>query len=98
MNKERLYQIILAPCVTEKATRVADAYKQIVFKVRDDANKYEIRQAVELMFDVKVAAVNVLNVKAKMKRAGNRSSIRRGWKKAFVALQPGHDIDFANVE
>lgn len=86
---------LLAPHISEKSTRTADKHKQFVFEVADRATKLHIKQAVELMFKVKVDAVRVVNVKGKTKRAGARGVGRRsGWKKAYVSLQAGHDIDF----
>ena len=95
MNDERLMSILVAPHVSEKSTRVADASNQITFRVRKDARKPEIRRAVEKMFNVEVASVSVLNVKGKRKGMRGRNPGRRpGWRKAYVRLKPGHDIDF----
>ena len=85
---------LLAPHISEKSTRTAENHKQFVFEVSDRATKPHIKQAVELMFKVKVDAVRVVNVKGKTKRTGARAGRRSGWKKAYVSLQPGHDIDF----
>ncbi|MCF6233566.1 MAG: 50S ribosomal protein L23 [Rhodobacteraceae bacterium] len=98
MKKERLMKVLLAPHVSEKSTVVADANQQFVFKVVPDANKLEIKKAVELMFDVKVDAVQVLNVKGKRKRVGQIAGRRADWKKAYVKLQPGQDIDFMGAQ
>lgn len=95
MNQERLLQVLLAPQVSEKATYVADKNNQVVFKVAADATKPEIKAAVELLFKVEVDAVQVLNVKGKVKRRGAITSRRKGWKKAFVCLKPGQEIQFA---
>ena len=95
MNQERLMKVLLSPIVSEKSTRVGDKCKQVVFKVATDAKKPEIKQAVEQLFDVKVDAVTVLNVKGKAKRFGQILGRRKSWKKAYVSLQEGHDIDFA---
>ena len=95
MNDERLMSILVAPHVSEKSTRVADASNQITFRVRKDARKPEIRRAVEKMFNVEVASVSVLNVKGKRKGFRGRNPGRRpDWRKAYVRLKPGHDIDF----
>ncbi len=94
MKKERLMKVLLAPHISEKSTTVADANQQFVFKVVPDANKVEIKKAVELMFDVKVDSVQVSNVKGKQKRFGQRNGRRADWKKAYVKLQPGQDLDF----
>lgn len=94
MNQERLMNILLAPHVSEKSTRIADADRQVVFKVVRDATKPEIKGAIELMFNVQVADVRVCNVKGKTKRFGRMEGRRSNWKKAYVTLKPGHDIDF----
>ena len=95
MNQERLLQVLLAPQVSEKATYVADKNNQVIFKVVADATKPEIKAAVELLFKVEVDAVQVLNVKGKVKRRGAIAGRRKGWKKAFVCLKPGQEIQFA---
>jgi large subunit ribosomal protein L23 len=94
MNKERLMKVLLSPVVSEKASLVADQSRQFAFKVLPDATKPEIGKAVELMFDVKVDQVRVARVKGKAKRFGAVRGRRSDWKKAYVRLQPGHDIDF----
>jgi len=98
MSKERLYKVILAPVVSEKATMAAELANQVVFKVIKDANKQEIRDAVELVFDVKVDGVQVLNVKGKTKRTRFGLGRRNDWKKAYVSLAEGQEIDFAVAE
>jgi large subunit ribosomal protein L23 len=98
MNEERLYQVIRAPHVSEKAAFGADQRRQHVFSVAPDASKPEIRKAVERIFDVKVERVQVLNVKGKNKRFGMIQGRRNGWRKAIVRLQPGYDIDYAGLE
>ena len=95
MNQERLMSIILAPHVTEKTAVAADLNRQYAFKVHPSANKQEIKAAVELAFDVKVDAVQVVNVKGKSKRFGRTLGRRSDWKKAYVTLSEGHDINFA---
>ena len=97
-SQDRLLQVILAPQITEKATHVADKHQQIAFKVRTDATKPEIKAAVELMFKVEVEAVTVANVKGKEKRAGRIIGRRKDWKKAYVSLKPGQEINFAAGE
>jgi large subunit ribosomal protein L23 len=94
MQQERLMKLLEAPHISEKSTLASDRDKQFVFKVARDANKKEIKQAVELMFDVKVRAVQVTNVKGKRKSFGATSGRRADWKKAYVSLMPGHDIDY----
>jgi len=97
MNAE-LYQVILAPHVSEKSTRVAEKNSQIVFRVRRDASKPVIKQAVEKMFNVQVESVTVTNVKGKEKKFGKTPGRRSDWKKAYVRLKPGQDINFAGIE
>lgn len=98
MSQERLMTILLGPHVSEKSARVAEAANQVVFKVRSDATKPEIKAAVELMFEVKVDDVNVVNSAGKQKRFGQRLGKRSDFKKAYVRLAPGQSIDFAGAE
>lgn len=91
-------QILLAPHVSEKSTLAADQANQHLFKVRRDANKTEIKQAVEFLFDVKVTAVRVMNVKGKLKGFKQSVGRRSDWKKAYVTLAAGNDIQLAGVE
>jgi large subunit ribosomal protein L23 len=95
INQERLAQVLLAPQISEKSTFVADKNKQFVFRVAIDATKPEIKAAVELMFKVEVNQVQVVNVGGKEKRFGRFTGRRKHWKKAYVCLKPGHDINFA---
>ena len=96
-SKERLMAVLVAPHVSEKSARVAEG-NQIVFRVARDATKPEIKAAVELMFEVKVDAVQVVNVAGKAKRFGSRPGKRSDFKKAYVKLAQGQTIDFAGVE
>ena len=93
-SQERLLQVLLAPQISEKATAVAEKHEQVVFRVASDATKPEIKAAVELLFKVQVDSVQVLNVKGKVKRFGRSTGQRKGWKKAFVCLKPGQEINF----
>ena len=93
-SDERLLQVILAPQISEKATRIADKNEQVVFRVASDANKHEIKAAVEMLFKVQVDSVQVAVVKGKEKRFGRMMGRRSDWKKAFVCLKPGQEIDF----
>jgi len=93
-SQERLYQVLLAPQISEKATYVADKHEQVIFRVASDASKPEIKAAVELLFKVQVESVQVANVKGKVKRSGRIMGRRKGWKKAFVCLKPGQEINF----
>jgi len=97
MNKERLMNVLLEPRITEKSSLLGDKYNQFVFKVAKNASKPEIKQAVELMFEVEVDSVQVNNVKGKSKRYKNTSGRRSDWKKAYVKLKPGSNIDFMGV-
>jgi large subunit ribosomal protein L23 len=94
MNEERLMKVLMAPHISEKSSIAADQNNQIVFKVATDATKPEIKQAVELLFGVKVDRVQVSNVKGKTKRFGSMMGRRSDWKKAYVTLQEGQEIDF----
>lgn len=94
----RLMNLVLAPVVSEKSTRVADKDRQYVFRVLDGATKPEIKAAVELLFKTKVESVTVANVKGKVRRFGRFSGRRRNWKKAYVRLAAGHEINFAATE
>ena len=94
MNEERLMSILVAPHVSEKSTRIADASNQVAFRVRTDARKPEIKRAVEKMFNVEVESVSVLNVKGKSKGFARNRGRRPDWRKAYVRLKPGHDVDF----
>lgn len=96
-HNERLCQIILKQVVSEKTTAAADKHRQIAFQVLPDAGKGEIREAVEALFEVKVRSVQVINVRGKVKRAGRTPGRRKNWKKAYVRLQEGYDIDFLGV-
>jgi large subunit ribosomal protein L23 len=98
MNQERLLKVLLAPHVSEKSNRVAERYNQVVFKVARDATKPEIKDAVELLFKVTVKGVTILNVKGKRKRFGMIHGRRSDWKKAYVSLEAGHEIDFMAAE
>ncbi len=96
-NSERLHQIILKPVISEKTTVAADKHRQIVFQVLPDAGKAEIKRAVETLFEVKVRSVQVVNVRGKVKRFGRTPGKRSNWKKAYVRLHEGHDIDFLGM-
>ncbi|WP_371374479.1 50S ribosomal protein L23 [Thalassotalea aquiviva] len=94
INEERLLKVILAPNISEKATMSAELNNTVVFKVAKDASKLEIKAAVEKLFEVEVTGVRTLNVKGKTKRTGARFGRRSDWKKAYVTLKEGSDIDF----
>lgn len=93
-NQERLLQVLLAPQISEKATAVADAANQVIFFVERDATKPEVKAAVELLFKVKVKAVQIANVKGKSKRFGRSMGRRSDVRKAFVSLEAGQELNF----
>jgi len=93
-NVERLYQVLLAPVVSEKATFIADKYEQVIFRVTTDATKPEVKAAVELLFKVEVDSVQMVNQKGKVKKFGRTTGRRNHVKKAFVNLKPGQEINF----
>lgn len=95
MNQERILKVLVAPHVSEKAAMVGDVANAVVFRVLPTATKLEIKRAVEQLFKVKVEGVQVSNLKGKVKRNRYGDSRRAGWKKAYVRLAAGHDIDFA---
>ena len=98
MKEERLLKVLVAPHVSEKSTMAAEANNTVVFKVAKDANKAEIKAAVEKLFEVEVEGVRTVNVKGKTKRHGSSFGKRKDWKKAYVVLKEGQDIDFAGSE
>jgi large subunit ribosomal protein L23 len=98
MSQERLLKVLLAPHVSEKSARIADVSNQVAFRVARDATKPEVKSAVELLFDVKVKSVTVVNMKGKSKRFGRMEGRRKDWKKAYVTLEDGYDLDFLGAE
>lgn len=98
MNQERLLKIILGPVISEKSTIAADKHRQVVFKVLQNATKPEIKKAVEQLFNVTVLGVQVSNVKGKTKMFRQKPGQRKSWKKAYVTLKEGDDINFAGAE
>jgi len=98
MSQEKLMNVLLGPHVSEKSARISDSANQLVFRVRRDASAPDIKAAVELMFEVKVAKVNVVNVAGKTKRFGQRLGRRQDYKKAYVSLAPGQSIDLSGAE
>jgi large subunit ribosomal protein L23 len=98
MNQERIYKVLLGPVISEKSAAAGEAANQVVFKVLADANKFEIKAAVEALFSKKVESVRVLNVKGKTKRTRYGVGVRSDWKKAYVRLEQGQEIDFAAAE
>ena len=98
MNKNRLYKVLLAPRVTEKTAFVGENSNQYVFQVASDANKSDIRAAVEKLFEVNVESVRIVNVKGKSKTFKLRQGKRNNWKKAYVRVQEGQTLDFLGGE
>ena len=94
MNVERMHQVLRRPIISEKSTNAAESSWQVVFEVLTDATKNEIKTAVEGLFDVSVEGVQVINVRGKVKRFGKTPGKRTNWKKAYVRLAEGDDIDF----
>lgn len=97
IQQVKLAGVLTAPIISEKSAIVADTSNQFVFKVANSATKLQIKNAVELMFDVKVDSVRVLNVKGKIKRFGRSLGKRSDWKKAYVKLQSGYNIELATA-
>jgi large subunit ribosomal protein L23 len=95
MKQERLYNIILGAHISEKASLIADTANQFAFKVARDATSPEITEAIEKIYEVPFKKVSVINVKVNFKRNARGLSKRAGWKKAYVSLEAGHDIDFS---
>lgn len=97
-RQERLMTVVLGPHISEKSTNVGERDNQVVFKVRRDATKQEIRAAVEMLFEVQVKGVQIVNHPGKVKRFGQTLGKRAAWKKAYVRLAEGSDIDFLGAE
>ena len=98
MSRERLATVLVAPHITEKTALAMQNANQYTFRVRRESSKTDVKAAVELMFEVKVDAVQVVNVMGKAKRFGGRPGRRSDWKKAYVKLAQGQTIDFAGAE
>ena len=94
MNREQLMSVLIAPHVTEKTSLAMQNHNQYTFRVRRDASKTDIRKAVELMFDVKVAGVQVVNEPGKARRFARSVGHTQDWKKAYVSLAQGQTIDY----
>ena len=98
LGKDELFQVLLAPVVTEKSTRAAEQGGQVVFNVLQSANRQDVKAAVEQAFDVEVETVRIMNVKGKSKRFGRALGKRSDRKKAYIRLKEGSDIDFAEFQ
>lgn len=94
MNKERMYQVLRAPVISEKASLQTEAANQVVFEVDTSATKGEIAESVRGVFGVTVRNVNTVNLPAKTKRFRGFTGQRSGWRKAYVTLGEGDQIDF----
>lgn len=97
-QQERLFKVLLAPVISEKASAASELANQVVFKVLVTATKAEIKAAIEKLFEVSVVEVKTLKVKGKTKRTRHGLGQRSDWKKAYVRLAEGQDIDFAAAE
>lgn len=98
MNQERMLTIVLGPHVSEKSSLISEKNNQVTFRVAGDATKPEIKEAIESLFNVEVKDVQVLNVKGKRKRSARGIyRTRSSWKKAYIRLEQGHEIDFAEL-
>ena len=98
MNQERLMQVLVEPKISEKAARLAEEHRQYMFKVLMDATKPEIKAAVELLFKVEVEAVTTSTVPSRFRRFRGQPGVRSAWKKAYVKLRVGFEIDFMGGE
>jgi large subunit ribosomal protein L23 len=97
-QQQRQFRLIKGPHVSEKSSILADKHRQFVFEVQVDANKSEVKQAIEFLFNVKVNAVRLLNVKSKRRRFKQIEGCLKAWKKAYVSLKAGYDIDFTGTK
>lgn len=97
-SQEKLMKVLLGPHLSEKSTRVNELANQVVFRVRTDSTKQQVRQAVEMLFDVEVEQVRIVNCRGKVKRFGQTIGVRQNWKKAYVTLAEGNDIDFLGAD
>ena len=97
MRQIELMNVLESPVISEKSSLSAEKYNRVVFRVKRTATKYQVKRAIELLFKVEVDSVHVLNVKGKTKRFGRTMGTRSDWKKAYIKLKPGFDIDFATA-
>lgn len=98
MNPNRLMQVVIAPVISEKSTLVGEKHGQYVFRVMQDATKAEVKAAIENLFKVEVASVNMINIAGKQKRFGRGLGRRRNIRKAYVSLAAGQEINFAETK
>ena len=95
MRQIELMNVLESPVISEKSSLSAERQNRVVFRVKRTATKHQVKRAIELLFKVEVDSVHVLNVKGKTKRFGRTMGTRSDWKKAYIKLKPGFDIDFA---
>lgn len=98
MNNQRIINVLLGPHTSEKSSFAADKFRQFVFRVMPSATKPEIKAAVEMLFKVEVTSVSVVNVKGKRKKFRQILGRRKNWKKAYVSLKAGQDLNFVTAE
>ncbi len=98
MNEERLLKVIIAPHISEKGTMLADKFRQFIFKIENNATKIEVKKAIEFLFKVEVDSVQICNVKGKKKIFKQVPGRRKNWKKAYVTLKEGYDLEFIGAE
>lgn len=98
MNQERLYKIILSPHISEKASVAAEKHNEYVFEVTKTATKPEVKDAIEFLFNTKVKAVRIVNVRPKVKLFRGREGAKKGWKKAYVTLQSDQKLEFLGAQ
>ena len=98
ISQERMLKTVMRPHVSDKTYRLSDAGSTVVFQVARSANKHDVKGAVENLFEVKVVSVNILNVKGKSRKFGRTNGKTKRWKKAYVRLDDGHDINFIGAE
>ena len=97
MRQIELMNVLESPVISEKSSLSAEKQNRVVFRVKRTATKHQVKRAIELLFKVEVDSVHVLNVKGKTKRFGRTMGTRSDWKKAYIKLKPGFDIDFATA-
>lgn len=98
MSQERLLKVIMSPHISEKATMAAQLNNEYVFHVADTATKPEVKDAIEFLFNTKVKAVRIVNVRPKQKLFRGIEGKRKGWKKAYVTLQANQTLDIAGAQ
>lgn len=98
MNQERLLKVLLGLYTSEKSTNIADRHRQFAFKVASDATKIEVKHAIEQLFSVNVEGVRIVNVRGKTRRFAQILGQKKSWKKAYVSLREGQDINLMATE